>query len=115
MSKQSAKLPAGFEALEQFVDFWAADSAAARSHRRDTSDEADRQAFYDAAVELAPKALAYLDALPLRELDESQQRLMKLVLSFGHVSMAVELQRDEEPEHAAWRPFMRITRSTADS
>ena len=114
MSTQSSLLPAGFEALAPFVEFWAADTAAGRAHCRDISDEASRVAFYNAANELVPKALAHLDEKPLNQFDESEQRLMKLVLSFAHVAMAVELQREEEPRHARYRPFMRITRAPAD-
>lgn len=113
MNDQSL-LPAGFETLEPFVEFWAADSAAERAHCRDISDEASRAAFYTAINELAPKALAYLDEKPLNQLNESERRLMKLILSFAHVSMAVELQRDAESKHAQNRPFMKITKATAD-
>ena len=111
---QSSLLPAGFESLAPYVEFWAADTAAGRAHCRDTSDEASRLAFYNAAHELVPKALAYLDGKPLNEFAESEQRLMHLVLSFVHAAMAVELQREEEPRHAANRPYLRITRATAD-
>ena len=114
MSASETPLPAGFEALAPFAAFWAADTAAGRAHCRDISDEATRVAFYNAAIDLVPKALAYLDAKPLSEFDESEQRLMRLLLSFAHVSMAVELQREEEPKHARFRPFMRITRAPAD-
>jgi hypothetical protein len=51
---------------------------------------------------------------PLNQFDASEQRLMKLVLNFAHVAMAVELQREEEPKHAQYRPYMRITRAPAD-
>jgi hypothetical protein len=114
MSAIRTSLPAGFESLTTFVEFWAVDSAARRAHCRDISDEASRVAFYNAASDLVPKALAYLDAKPLSQFDESEQRLMKLVLSFAHVSMAVELQREEEPKHAKDRPHLRITRAPAD-
>lgn len=107
-------LPAGFEALAPFVEFWAADTAAERAHCRDSSDEAGRLAFYNAANDLMPKALEYLDQKPLDQFDASEQRLMKLALSFAHVSMAVELLREEEPAHAKNRPYMRITRAPAD-
>jgi hypothetical protein len=107
-------LPAGFEALTPFVQFWAVDTAAERARCRDQSDEAARAEFYRAASELVPKALDYLDAKPLGEFDEREQRLMKLALSFAHVSMAVELQRELEPQHAKDRPSMWITRATAD-
>ena len=111
---QPSVLPAGFEALVPFVEFWAADTAAGRAHCRDISDAASRTAFYDATNELVPKALAYLDGKPLDQFDQSEQRLMKLVLSFGHVAMAVELQREEESRHARNRLHMRITRAPAD-
>jgi hypothetical protein len=114
MSGQSSLLPAGFEALAPFVEFWAADTAAGRAHCRQVSDEAGRAAFYNAASELVPKALALLDEKPLDQFDESEQRLMRLVLSFAHVAMAVELQREEEPNHARNRPYLRITRAPAD-
>lgn len=107
-------LPVGFEALQPFVEFWAADSAAARARCRDVSVEAGRTAFYEAIQPMMPTVLEYLDSKPLAEHDDSEQRLMKLALSFGHVAMAVELHRDEEPKHAKNRPFMRITRAPAD-
>lgn len=110
----SSLLPVGFEELEPFVAFWAVGTTAARANCRDTSDEASREAFYHTASVLAPKALEYLDQKSLDELNEGEQRLMQIVLSFAHVAMAVELQREEEDEHAKWRPFMRITRSTGD-
>jgi hypothetical protein len=114
MSAMGTSLPAGFETLAPFAEFWAVDTAAERAHCRDISDEAGRVTFYNAASDLVPNALAYLDAKPLSQLDESEQRLMKLVLSFAHVSLAVELQREEEPKHAKDRPYMRITRAPAD-
>lgn len=114
MSTQSSLLPAGFETLTPFVEFWAVDTAAARAHCRDTAGDANRLAFYNAANDLVPKALAYLDEKPLSQLDESEKRLMQLALSFAHVSMSVELLREEEPKHAKNRPFMRITRAPAD-
>lgn len=114
MSNQSSLLPAGFETLTPFVEYWAVDTAAARAHCRDSSDEERRLAFYSAANELAPTALDYLDQKPLAQFDESEQRLMQLMLSFAHVSLSVELLREEESKHAKYRPFMRITRATAD-
>ena len=114
MSAVETSLPAGFETLTPFVQIWAVNTAADRAHCRDISDEASRVAFYHAASDLVPKALAYLDAKPIGQFDESEQRLMKLLLSFAHVSMAVELQREEEPKHAKNRLYLRITRAPAD-
>jgi hypothetical protein len=114
MSHSITDLPEGFAALSPFVDFWAADNAATRADRRQRSDEESRQAFYAAASPLIPGALDYLDSKPLAELDDSEQRLMNLVLSFAHLAMAVELHKEEEPQHARDRHYLRITRAPAD-
>lgn len=114
MNARKTSLPSGFETLTPFVEFWAVDTAAARARCRDVSDQASRGAFYAAAAALVPKALDYLDTKPLGEFDEGEQQLMKLLLSFAHVSMAVELQREEEPKHAQNRPHLRITKAPAD-
>lgn len=107
-------LPTGFESLEPFVAFWAVATTAERAHCRDVSDKVSSEAFYHALSPLAAKALAYLDQKPLSEFNQGEQQLMQMLLSFGHVALGVELQREEEPKHAKWRPFMRITTSTGD-
>src|SRR3546814_15467786 len=77
MSVSSSSLPAGFDALTPFVDFWAADTAAGRAHCRDVRDDLARLGFYNAMVGQVHAALAYLDAKPVRQYDEAEQRLMK--------------------------------------
>jgi len=114
MTTVTTQLPSGFEPLEPFVEFWAATSAAGRAHCRDVSQEPEREAFFDVAAPLAAQALDYLDQKPLAEHNDEEKRLMRLILSFGHVAMAVELQREEEGKHTKWRPFMRITTTPAD-
>lgn len=107
-------LPAGFEALEPFVARWAVAGSAARDGLRGSSSFEERQAFYDVAQPLLARALDRLDAKPLGDLDEGETTLMNLMLSFAHVSIAVEIQREDEPKHAASRAHMRITRAVAD-
>jgi hypothetical protein len=114
MPKPSNELPKGFAALSPFADFWAANSAAERADRRQRSDEESRQAFYAAASPLVPVALDYLDGKPLSAWNDSEQRLMHLLLSFAHLAMAVELHKEEEPKHARDRHYLRITRAPAD-
>ncbi len=114
MSQTNPALPQGYESLAPFVEFWAAATTAGRARCRDLSDEAGRNAFYEAIAPLAGPALDLLDQKSLADFDEGEQNLMKLLLSFGHVAMAVELQRDQEADHARWRHFMRITRSPGD-
>ena len=107
-------MPAGFEALAPFIEFWGVDTAAERAHCRNASDEASLLAFYNVANELLPKALDYLDQKPLQQLDESEQRLMNLVLSFAHVALAVEMLGKAEPRHAKFREVMKIQKAPAD-
>ena len=107
-------LPAGFEALEPFVDSWSIEGAAKRAQRRLDSTAADREAFFEAAAGLAAPALELLDRKPLGELDDSERRLLNLMLSLAHVSLAVEVQRDHEAAHARGARQVRITRAPSD-
>jgi hypothetical protein len=114
MSTTQAALPAGFEALTPFVADWALATANQRLTRRLASSEAERVAFFEAAKPLLADGLAYLDQTPLDQFDEAQTRLMRLLLGFAHVSLAVEVQGDEEPKHAHGARFITITRAPAD-
>ncbi len=107
-------LPTGFEALEPFVDHWAVAGSAARTVLRGESTPEEREAFYAAATPLAAQALDHLDAKPLATLDAAETRLMDMMLSFAHVSIAVEIQKEDEPQHALLRAHMPVTRSPAD-
>lgn len=108
-------LPAGFEALEPFVERFAAPTTADRAARRSESTAEERQAFFGAAKSLVPAALDYLDTKPLDGFDDSEQRLMNLALTFAHVALAVEVQGPDEARHAELRQHMRITRSPSDA
>lgn len=114
MSGSDISLPTGFETLEPFVSTWLAPTAAGRSRLRLERSEEERVAFFNAVKDQVPAALSHLDAKPLAELDDSEQRLMGLLLTFAHVSLAVETQRDHEPRHAELRRHITITRAPAD-
>lgn len=107
-------LPAGFESLEPFVARWAATTTAERARRRSDSTAEERQSFFDAAAPQLEAAMAYLDSKPLPELEAADKRLLNLMMAFSHVQMAVEVHRETEPRHAAWREVMVITHSTTD-
>ena len=115
MSAVSSLLPAGFVTLEPFVQSWALATTAERAQLRSDATEADRLAFYEAAKDLAPAALELLDRKALSAFDAREERLMNLMLSLAHVSLAVEAQGSDEPRHAAFRQHMRIVRSSADA
>ncbi len=114
MSKALSRLPEGFAALEPFAGDWAIATSAARAARRDDSGAAEQEIFYNAARDFLDPALAMLDGKPLAKLDEKERRLLDLMLTFAHVSIAVEVQRDFEPQHTVMRRHMRITRTPAD-
>lgn len=114
MNKLNTTLPAGFESLEPFVDSWAVPTAQDRTNRRLMSTSEERTAFATAVRDLVPDALKLLDSKPLRELDDSEQRLMKLLLTFTHIAQAVDVQKDAEPRHASMRRHFTITRAPAD-
>lgn len=113
MSGNETTLPAGFAALEPFVAGWAIEGSAARAARRDNSTPQEREAFYAAARDLVRPALDYLDSRGLDSLDAEDWRLMNLVLSMSHVSLAVEMQKDAETGHAKLRQFLPITQTPA--
>ncbi len=107
-------LPPGFAALEPFVDRWAITGTANRAALRGSTTDAERQAFFAAGQPVLAAALDHLDTKPLAALDDAEQRLMNLTLSLAHVSLAVEMQGDDESKHRPNREAMRITQAPAD-
>lgn len=107
-------LPDGHAALEPFVAKWAVAGMNDRAFARGDSTPEERQAFYDAAKDLVGPALDGLDAKPLAALDDKEQRLLRLALSFAHVALAVEIQGPDEARHAELRSHMPVTRNPAD-
>lgn len=111
----AALLPPGYDMLEPFVAQWAKDTAAGRAQARSDSTEAERHAFYEAVKPQIVRALDELDQKPVTELDDAEKRLMQLMLAFPHVMMAVEVHGADEPRHAQYRSYMKITRAPADA
>lgn len=108
-------LPAGFSVLEPYVAYWAVESLSMRDTRRLDSTEDQRLAFYGAAKEVAPAALAYLDSKPFTAYDEADHRLLDLMLALVHVTLAVEVERQEEHIHARGARQMPIVRERKDA
>jgi hypothetical protein len=107
-------LPAGFDALEPFAAYWAAETLSERDTRRLDSTEAERVAFYTAARDLAPAALDYLDSKSFADYEEADHRLLDLMLSLIHATLAIEIERDEEHVHARGARLMPIVHERAD-
>lgn len=114
MTKANSSLPMGFEALEPFATRWAIDNAPRRAEMRGEAPDDERTAFYEAAGPLLASALDYLDTKPLAEFDEREKRLMWMMLSLAHVTIAEEIQQEDEERHAYLRTFMPVTRAPAD-
>lgn len=108
-------LPPGFEPLEPFVDEWALGTANARAQRRLGSSEAERVDFFTAAKDLLQDGLNYLDKKPFAEYGDDENRLMQLFLSFAHVALAVEIQREAESKHADGARHMTITTAPSEA
>lgn len=108
-------LPPGFSVLESFVAYWAAESLSMRDARRLDSTEDQRLAFYNAAKDVAPTALDYLDSKPFAAYDAADHRLLDLMLALIHVTLAVEVQRHEEHVHARGARQMPIVRERRDA
>ncbi len=85
-----ARLPNAFSDLDRFVDEWVLADSSSRAAKRQESDYADIKEFYDAMLALAPDALRYLSTKQLGELDEAEERLLKLLLSLAELGPAVE-------------------------
>jgi hypothetical protein len=113
MNTATMLLPAGFDDLEPFVARWALPEMASRAQRRNESTPEERAALFDAVRDRAAAALDHLDKTPLRQLDAQDRRLRDLMLSFVHVALAIEIQRDAETGHAELRSKMRITHNPA--
>ncbi|MDE8653321.1 hypothetical protein [Novosphingobium album (ex Liu et al. 2023)] len=109
----AATLPEGFAGLEPFVAAWALEGSAARATWRGAAPVEDRKAFFAAAAGSLRPALDYLDAKGFAAFDADDQRLMNLMLSLAHVSLAEEMQCDAEAVHAGYRAFLPITRTPA--
>jgi hypothetical protein len=107
-------LPPGFAALEPYIEHWIGRNAAERADLRGARPTAERDAFHAALTPLLQPGLALLDTKALANLDEAEQRLLGLLLSFVHVSLAVDIQGPDESAHTCVRSAMRIVRAPAD-
>jgi hypothetical protein len=108
-------LPPGFTSLEPFVARFSVHGTANRAALRSDTNPEERQAFYDAAKDLVPTALDFLDTRQLGAFTGPEQRLMNLALTFAHIAIAIEIQGPDEAKHAKLRAHMKIVRSTADA
>lgn len=105
-------LPAGFEALEPYVDAWARDDFQGRFETRFTSDMAAILDFYDQMQPRADEALRYLETLPLEALPPEAERLFKLLMALAHVAVSVERHGQPGPKGVSWPTTLRVTQGS---
>ena len=84
-------LPPEFADLEPWVEEWCLDSEPERYAKRLASTMDELQAFYDALFPRAEAAVQYLEKLPLDDLPEDANRLLKLLYSLVLMSFPVEI------------------------
>ncbi len=104
----SHRLPPQYAALERFVATWSLPDSASRSLQRAKSTEQEREEFFNAVRGHIDSALNALDQKPLRALNEQEQCLLNLLLSFAHVALAIEIQGSAEEQHACGREALRF-------
>jgi hypothetical protein len=85
------RLPAGFEALEPYVDDWAKPTRDERYATRLSKRQDDLVEFYDAIAPHAERALLHLDTLDLHALPDDATRLLHLLYSMILVSYPVNV------------------------
>ena len=92
MTKKKAQrlLPKCFKSLEKWIDMWVLPDSQSRTEQRHKVDYADIKAFYDDMLAKSEKALALLQKRQLGELDEAEERLLKLMLALAEVGPSVE-------------------------
>ena len=90
--KKQRLLPKGFKSLEKWIGMWVLPDSQARTEQRHQVDYADIEAFYNDMLPKAEKALAYLQKKQLGELDEPEERLLKLMLSLAYFRFVYELE-----------------------
>ncbi len=108
-------LPADFSALERHVEHWVLPDSSCRHAKRLSTDYAEIKRFYDDMLQHAPAALALLSQRKLGELDDPEQRLLKLLLALAEVGPAVEwYQGPEVVDGFAAERFV-LTRQLSDT
>ena len=110
-----SNLPEPFSDLESLVPEWSIDGSAARAAKRDSSSAAQHQELFTALNSRLSEALEYLDQTGLPNFTKADQNLMNLLLSYAHVSLAIEVQGEDEAKLAQWRPRMKLTLTPADA
>ncbi|MFZ3223352.1 MAG: hypothetical protein WA142_09690 [Rugosibacter sp.] len=84
------KLPKNFSSLGIFTDKWLLPSEAERHQTRLTTKLDELTIFYDAMLPRMEDIITHLNGFDLQKLDDENQNLLQLSLSFIEVSTSIE-------------------------
>lgn len=110
MSANNQILPAGFQELQPFVQYWVRDSNEERRAARSTAQMSDIRSFYDAVTARAEEAIGYLEQFALGQMPPDAERLFKLLLAMNHAAIAVEMHGQPRARDTGWPSAVHITR-----
>ncbi|MGQ7937609.1 hypothetical protein [Paraburkholderia sp. D1E] len=108
VSRDSNRLPEGFEDLEPFLEHWSTPTSHERWINRAATPYPEVVKFYDAMFARAEEATVYLEQFPLNEMPEPAQNLFRLLLALCHASVAVEMHQASGIRHAPPKHALQI-------
>ncbi|MGV7121308.1 hypothetical protein [Sphingopyxis sp. 550A] len=103
------RLPAGFEELETFVDYWDVPTSNARWNRRAGADYEEILRFYTAMTARMEEATVHVEQYPLNDMPEDAACLFRLLLALMQASMAVELHKAARVPHSPFPHALEIS------
>jgi hypothetical protein len=103
-----AKLPAGFEDLEEFVAYWDVPTSHDRWMRRSGAEYPEIVRFYEAMLPRVEAATSYCEQYPLDAMPEDAASLLRLILALMQASIAVELHGQARAPASPWPHSLRI-------
>lgn len=106
-------LPAGFEALERYVDYWDVPTMAERWERRATASMEQIQGFYEDMLKHADAALDIISAHELGDMPGDVACLARLMLASMSAAVAVEVVGAPRDPHSPYPHNIRVLRGPA--
>lgn len=96
------RLPQGFEAFEEFVDYWDVPTSHDRWMRRSGADYQDILRFYNAMTPQMEEATAHVERYPLDVMPDDAACLFRLLLALMQAAIAVELHQASRVPNSPW-------------
>lgn len=103
-------LPAGFEKLVPYLNYWDVPSTTERWERRATLPMADIRQFYDDMLMHGDAAMDVIAEYPLNDMPEEVARLARLMLAFMSAAVAVEVVGAPRDPYSPYPHNIRVLR-----